>query len=242
MRFGKERLGAKQGFFSQLVDVVVSTFGRFYPELETSKALIFDTIKEEEISFSKTLEKGIERFKKASKSAKNGQLDGKEAFELWDSFGFPVDLTQLMCEEIGLTVDMETFENCLEEQKIRSRAAGKRSTNQTLRFEAEATGWLQDHAINKTNDSFKYSEEDISCKIEAIYTMEGFVESLENGHSFPVGLVLDSTSFYAEAGGQVGDTGTIEFDSGEAKIIDCKIAAGYVLHICDDLTLSSPLK
>eukprot|EP00210_Caulerpa_lentillifera_P006221 g5942.t1 len=244
VRFGKERLGAKQGFFAQLVDVVVQTFGSFYPELISARGAIFDTIKEEEFSFSRTLEKGIERFKKAAAISKNSQLDGLEAFALWDSFGFPIDLTQLMCEEIGLTVDMNTFERCLTEQRERSRAAGKKSTNQTLKFEAEATGWLQDHNIKKTNDSYKYhAEETIVCKLEAILTMDGFVESIDSTTtSLPIGLVLNSTSFYAEAGGQVGDTGTIEFSCGSAKVTDCKFAAGYVLHVCENLELSTSLK
>lgn len=230
VRYGRETLGGQEGFFAKLVDVVVAHFGESFPELVKHRDTIHSTIREEEASFSRTLLKGIERFKKAAAAAQGGKLDGQEAFVLWDTFGFPVDLTQLMAEEAGLELDMAAFNQAFEEARERSRAAGKKAGGEELKFEAEATGWLQAHNIALTDDSFKYEDKDTTTTLVAILSRGGFVESTD-GVEGPFGLVLASTSFYAEAGGQVGDTGSITSSSGvDFEVTDCKVAAGYVLH------------
>eukprot|EP00878_Enallax_costatus_P013646 GHUV01014269.1.p1 GENE.GHUV01014269.1~~GHUV01014269.1.p1 ORF type:complete len:806 (+),score=287.63 GHUV01014269.1:1306-3723(+) len=248
VRYGREVLGGQEGFFAQLVAVVVKTFGDAYPELVKAQEKIHAVISEEEASFSRTLVKGIERFKKLAASAKDGVISGADAFLLWDSFGFPCDLTQLMAEEHGLRVDAAGFETAMEEARQKSRAAGKKTGAGGLRFEAEATGWLQNQSIPLTDDSPKYSNADVSAKVLAILTpgstfvdsTAAAVEAAGGAESVPVGLVLDTTSFYAESGGQVGDTGSIVGPSGQTvDITDCQVAAGYVLHVADASSCSS---
>ncbi|MEW5320492.1 MAG: hypothetical protein WDW38_011561 [Sanguina aurantia] len=150
VRYGREVLGGQEGFFATLVDVVVREFGGFFPELIRQRDVIFATIREEEASFSRTLVKGIERFKKAAAASSDGTLPGSEVFVLWDTFGFPMDLTQLMAEERGLTVDKAAFETAMEEAREKSRARGRKSAAAGLKFEAEATGWLQAHHVPLT--------------------------------------------------------------------------------------------
>ncbi|KAI8469604.1 MAG: tRNA synthetases class II (A)-domain-containing protein [Monoraphidium minutum] len=232
VRYGREKLGAQEGFFAKLVDVVVKHFGEAYPELVKARGAIYDTIKEEEASFSRTLVKGIERFKKAAAVAQGGVLSGQEAFLLWDTYGFPLDLTQLMAEEAGLRVDGAGFEAAMDEAREKSRAAGKKAAGVGLKFEAEATGWLQAKGVPLTNDAPKYGSIDADATVLAVLGSGGYVDSsatLEEGS--PVGLVLDTTSFYAESGGQVGDTGAVVGPSGAIDIGDCQVAAGYVLHV-----------
>ncbi|GMH32692.1 hypothetical protein BSKO_00526 [Bryopsis sp. KO-2023] len=231
VRFGRERLGAKEGFFASLVDVVVKNFGGFYPGLAAARDQIYEVIREEEASFSRTLIKGIERFKKAAAGAKNGVLEGYDAFVLWDSYGFPADLTQIMAEEAGLQVDMPGYDRALLEQKERSRAANKKTAGKGLKFEAEATAWLSKNGINRTNDAFKYEEGDVGTVVAAILTADGFVESVDESTTGAVGIVLESTSFYAESGGQVGDTGVLQAGKGDFSVADCTVAAGFVLHV-----------
>ena len=148
VRYGRETLGAQEGFFAQLVDVVVRNFGSFFPELVAARDTIHSVIREEEASFSRTLLKGIERFKKIAQLAQGGVLGGEEVFLLWDTFGFPVDLTELMAQEQGLQVDKAAFERRFEEAREKSKAAGKKTAQGGLKFEAEATGWLQAHSVS----------------------------------------------------------------------------------------------
>mmetsp|Transcript_36663 Transcript_36663/g.81584 ORF Transcript_36663/g.81584 Transcript_36663/m.81584 type:complete len:1184 (-) Transcript_36663:438-3989(-) len=230
VRYGRETLGAQEGFFAQLVDVVVKHFGSFFPELVSARDVIYNTIREEEASFSRTLVKGIERFKKAAAVAQGGVLSGEDAFLLWDTFGFPVDLTELMAEEQGLKVDKAGFEKCFEEAREKSKAASKKTQQGGIKFEAEATGWLQNHHIPLTDDLPKYTQADVSAKLLAILTPSGFVDSVSEGGD-ACGLVLDTTSFYAESGGQVSDTGSIAGPSGSLAVRDSQVAAGFVLHV-----------
>ena len=234
VRYGREKLGAQEGFFAKLVDVVVANFGEAYPELKKARDTIFEVIREEEASFSRTLLKGIERFKKAAAGVPaGGAVSGADAFLLWDTYGFPLDLTQLMAEEAGLRVDGAGFEAAMEEARERSRAAGKKAAGAGLKFEAEATGWLQAKGVPLTNDAPKYGTVDAAAKVLAILSTAGYVDSTDAApEGAPVGLVLDTTSFYAESGGQVGDTGAVVgADGATVDVGDCQVAAGYVLHV-----------
>jgi len=236
VRYGREVLGAKEGFFAQLVDVVVAHFGGFFPELVAARNTIHQVISEEETSFGRTLVKGIERFKKVAEGLKaKGEtvVGGTEAFELWDTFGFPVDLTELMAEERGLKVDKAGFEAAMAEARERSRGAGKKGGERGLKFEAEATGWLQKAGVPLTDDSAKYVAADVKSTVLAILTTSGFVKSTSESPEGPYGFVLDKTPFYAEQGGQVGDTGALAAGAGSVEIRDAQVAAGYVLHVTD---------
>jgi alanyl-tRNA synthetase len=236
VRFGREVLGGPEGFFSSLVDVVVDTMSPAFPELEKNRAKIKEIILEEETAFSRTLIKGLERFHKMAAASTGGKISGPDAFTLWDTFGFPVDLTQLMAEESGLTVDMEGFAKAMEDAKELSRAGAKKGGANGLKFEAEATAWLASNNIPLTDDSAKYTAEvAVSTKVAAIMTKNGFVQStkeasLDDGM---IGIVLEKTPFYAESGGQVADTGSVKNGAGaQVAVQDTIVAAGYVLHIC----------
>ncbi|KAK9823998.1 hypothetical protein WJX72_006880 [[Myrmecia] bisecta] len=231
VRYGRETLKCKEGFFAGLVDSVVSSMGGFYPELVNKRDQIHSIISEEEASFSRTLVKGIERFKKAAAAAKDGKVAGKDAFELWDTYGFPVDLTQLMAEEAGLQVDMPGYHAWLEEQRERSRAGGKQGGGTGLKFEAEATAHLQQMGAPVTDDSPKYRPADVPTCLLAILSPTGFIESTADNGAGPLGLVVERTSFYAEQGGQVADTGSVASSSSTFTVTDTQVAAGYVLHI-----------
>ncbi|GFR48410.1 hypothetical protein Agub_g10304, partial [Astrephomene gubernaculifera] len=234
VRYGRETLGAKEGFFAGLVDVVVANFGGFFPELVRQRDTIYSVLREEEAAFSRTLVKGIERFKKAATSATDHKIPGSEAFVLWDTYGFPVDLTQLMAEERGMTVDMAGYEAAMNEAREKSRQGGKKAAGTGIKFEAEATGWLQAKGVPLTNDAPKYGSSDVTARVLAILTPAGFVESSAEAADAdgPVGLVFDATSFYAESGGQIGDTGAVRGPDGASLVVsDCQVAAGYVLHV-----------
>lgn len=235
VRFGREVLGGPEGFFSSLVDVVVAHMSPAFPELEKNKEKIKDIIREEETAFSRTLVKGLERFHKMAAAATadgRATISGGDAFTLWDTFGFPVDLTELMAEESGLTVDMEGFAKAMAEAKELSRAGAKKGGTDGLKFEAEATAWLASNNIPLTDDSSKYTSPSITTKVAAILTKNGFVQSTEEGDG-PVGIVLEATPFYAESGGQVADTGSFSVPSsgGGFTVEDTVVAAGYVLHV-----------
>jgi alanyl-tRNA synthetase len=245
VRYGREKLGAPEGFFSKLVDVIAREYGQAFPEVETHKETVRAVLAEEEASFSRTLVKGIARFRRAAEQAKaagSSLIDGPEAFLLWDTYGFPVDLTQLMAEEAGMTVDADGFARAMEEAREKSRQGGKKAGGNGLKFEAEATGWLQKQSVPLTDDSAKYGKDDLTdARVLAILTPSGaFVQSTTDPEAAgcadvgPIGVVLDRTPFYAEQGGQVGDTGALATGgNGEelAEVTDAVVAAGYVLHV-----------
>lgn len=233
VRYGSEVLGAPSGFFNKLVDVVCTQLGDIFPELVTKKEFVREVLLDEEMSFGKTLSKGIEMFKKMmKKSEATKQISGQEAFTLWDTFGFPVDLTELMAEENGFVVDSEGFEKALAEAKDLSKGAQKKGAGVALKMEAEATGALANMGVKPSDDSFKYIwNKDVTTSITAILTTGGFVQSTEGVEvGAPVGLVLGSTPFYAESGGQIFDIGTITSGDTKMKVTEVKMAAGYVLH------------
>lgn len=234
VRFGREKLGAEQGFFSKLVPIVVKQLGYVFPELEAKQQHITEIISDEETSFGRTLQKGIEQFKKVLEAAKKegrSVITGPEAFLLWESFGFPNDLTEIMAEENGFTLDNEGFAQAFAEAQEKSRAAGKKSGGVQLLFEAEATAWLQDNGIATTNDEHKYAEgrPALDATISAILSPSGFIQSTADAEG-PYGFVLNATTFYAESGGQVCDTGSITTGGGSVAVEDVKVAAGFVLH------------
>ena len=165
VRYGREVLKAKEGFFSKLVPVVVRVMSQVFPELLKHQKKITEILADEEASFGRTLTKGIERFKKAAKQAvaqksKNPMISGAEDFLLWDTFGFPVDLTQLMAEEYKMGVDMDGFHAAMEEAKEKSRAGGKNKggAGAGLRIEAEQTAHLKDVLkLPTTQDNHKFA-------------------------------------------------------------------------------------
>eukprot|EP00250_Pteridium_aquilinum_P000973 c11152_g1_i1 orf=130-3051(+) len=230
VRYGREVLKAPEGFFSGLAQIVVEMMGDTFPELKRNEEKIRDIIAEEEASFGRTLVKGIEKFKRAAGDVINGRLSGQDAFVLWDTYGFPMDLTQLMAEERGLDVDLEGFNQAMEEAREKARNARGKAGERSLVMEAEATAELQKQLVLPTDDRFKYIwNKDHETVVKAIFTDSGFVDEISTTQD--VGIVLESTSFYAEQGGQIYDTGFIEGSSGNFEVRNVQVYGGYVLHV-----------
>ena len=251
-RYGQQILQAEPGFFAALVPVVVETFGDAYPELIQQQEVVQEIIREEEQAFSTMLDRGIKFFgelEEELKEAKETVVTGQKAFFLYDTLGFPIDLTELMAEEAGLTVDSEGFATEMQAQKDRSRQAQKAARAggaAALELQAEETSQLNKAKIEPTDDGFKFKW-DVSLPATIMAVYPDFDESkrqveLKQGDS--VGLVLDKTSFYAEAGGQEADVGTLELLAedgetvlGKITVTDAQSYAGYILHtgVVEDL-------
>lgn len=217
IRYGYSFLDQKEAFIYQLVEVMAKEMGEAFPELKAQKELITKVIKEEEESFLRTLEKGIQRFENYLATANDKTVDGAFAFELYDTFGFPIDLTELMATENNFDVDMPGFIVELDKQKERSRAAGK----------IEADDWIE----LKEDDveefiGYDYTEADIYITKYRKVVAKG--EELYQ-------LVFNLTPFYPEGGGQVGDTGIIKSDKEEVEIIDTKKENNLIIHFAKQL-------
>ncbi|CAA7407707.1 unnamed protein product [Spirodela intermedia] len=230
VRYGRDILKADEGFFSSLVGLVVNVMGDFFPELKQHESKIRDIISEEEASFGRTILKGIDKFKKAAQEVQEKKLSGQDAFVLWDTYGFPIDLTQLMAEERGLTVDIDGYNVAMEEARQKARSARNRQVGESIAMDADATSVLHKSGVAPTDDSSKYTwNQDHESVIKAIYTGAEFQETVSAGAD--VGIVLESTSFYAEQGGQIYDTGSIEGAFGSFRVNNVQVYGGFVLHI-----------
>ncbi|HHN77419.1 MAG TPA: alanine--tRNA ligase [Phycisphaerales bacterium] len=235
VRFGRQRLGAKTGFFSRLVPVVVEHMGEAFPELTRDPKRVIDLIHEEETSFGRTLDRGIRLFEEAAASAgPAGRISGEDAFKLYDTYGFPLDLTVLMAEERGQEVDIAGFEAEMAAQKERSRAGAKTGGEGGLVLDAEAIAKLRALHVRETDDSPKFSGKEVRATVRAIFNGSNFDESIDadRGSLRPFGVVFDRTNFYAEMGGQVADTGLVMLPGGgEFRVEDVRNFGGYILHI-----------
>ncbi|XP_047317942.1 alanine--tRNA ligase-like [Impatiens glandulifera] len=230
VRYGTEVLKAKPGFFNGLVSVVVQVMGETFPELKQHEVHITETIAEEEASFGKTLLNGIEKFKRVAQELQGKKLSGQVAFVLWDTYGFPLDLTQLMAEERGLEVDIEGFDIAMNEAKERSRNALNKQAGGTFLIDVDGISSLHKKGVPPTNDNFKFAWfQDHHSTVKAIYTGREFVESTNCNSE--VGIVLETTSFYAEQGGQIYDSGLLEGPFGSFQISNVQIYGGFVVHI-----------
>lgn len=243
-RYGQQILKAEPGFFQKLVPVVVETFGEAYPELVENQATITEIIAEEETAFSSMLDRGIKFFgdlEEELKAEGKTEVSGEKAFYLYDTLGFPIDLTELMAEEAGLKLDSKGFVNEMEAQKKRSRAAraaAKSGGAPQLELIAEQTSALSDDNVLPTDDGFKYKwDVELPATIMSIYGPDGFYmddESAQVGDF--VGIVLDKSSFYAEAGGQEADLGVLRLLDEEKNLVrsfdvrDVQSFGGFLLH------------
>lgn len=217
-------------FFQQLVDVVIEQNQDIFPELAQC-ADLKEILVEEELSFAKTLDRGEKLFEQyaiiASKTPEQ-TLAGKDVWRLYDTYGFPVDLTRLMAEEAGLKIDNAAFERAKEELRLASKAQGSKGGAAALKLDVHALLDLEQRLVPKTNDSFKYGVENTRSTVVALYTGE-FVESVSAGAV--VGVLLDKTPFYAESGGQEYDTGSLVVDgSVDVAVSNVQAYGGYVLH------------
>ena len=220
VRYYYSYLDHKQPLLYRLMPVLAKQFEEVFPELHKQIDLVSRVVKEEEESFLRTLDKGLKKIDDIITETKNKNtqtIDGKAAFELYDTFGFPIDLTRLIASENGLHVDEAAFDKALQEQKTRSRAATALDT--------------QDWVIVKEGSATKFIGYD-SLETEASVLKFRKVTS-KGKESYQ--LVLDTTPFYAESGGQVGDTGEFIFPNETIQIVDTKKEDGLTIHFSEVL-------
>lgn len=247
VRYSSEKLNAKPGFFGTLVHTVVELLGDVFPEISKDPESVIQTINEEEIQFLKTLSRGRGLLNRTMEKLGDSKvIPGDIAWRLYDTYGFPIDLTQLMCEEKGLTVDMEAYEKARKESQLISqgKAAGQEDL---LALDIHAISHLQNSGFPVTDDSPKYnytfatstSDKDViynfgpcNATILALRRNKEFVNEVTSGQE--CGIILDRSSFYAEQGGQIFDEGYMvkeDDESVEFTVKNVQVKGGYVLHV-----------
>lgn len=213
LRHGKI-LGMELPFLYKLVDVIVENYGEAYPDLVKNKAKIVDTIKKEEERFAKTLDRGYKMLDEFIEAKKD--IDGESAFRLYDTYGFPLELTKEIALENGLNVDEEGYKVAMQEQKDRAKAAAAKIS---------VTGDMKYAKVEKEVGSTEfvgYTENECDAKILATIDGEGYVD-----------VVLDKTPFYAECGGQVGDSGVIENETLKLEVLTTFKVNKLFVHRCE---------
>jgi alanyl-tRNA synthetase len=296
VRFGRQQLELKEPFLHKLVPVLVDAMSGAFPELKKNPHRVVELIKEEEISFGKTLDRGLVLFEDAvtwaigrdyakrvnsevtaaigggfsERSIEVKDITGfhsvvnlkdaidslravgivssipaTDAFKLHDTYGFPIDLTRIMAEERGMTVDLAGYEKLMEQAKELARAGGKTDEGKKLsELPPAILADLAKQGIKPTDDSAKFSAEPISAQVLAIWNGDDLGSSpIDAADDEQIAIILDRTNFYAEMGGQVGDIGTLtaptSLDLGDkarasASVFDVettKVVGGYILHI-----------
>jgi alanyl-tRNA synthetase len=212
------QLGVKDVFFYKLVSSLVAVMGEAYPELVEKQALIEKALNEEEQQFARTLENGMVILEKAIADLKGDTLAGDTVFRLYDTFGFPVDLTADVAREHDLKIDMEGFEQAMQVQKDKARSASNFTAAEKLDLDSDVR-----------TDFVGYEALASDSKVEQIYSL--------NNHSLAsakvndeVLVLLNNSPFYGESGGQVGDTGWLKFAGGSAEVIDTQKQSDALVH------------
>ncbi|MHC4294065.1 MAG: alanine--tRNA ligase, partial [Planctomycetota bacterium] len=221
VRYGRQYLNIEGPFVSKLVETVVNLMGGFFTELKDRRQYVIETILSEEESFGKTLDRGIELFQRRADElvqAGKSELAGDVAFDLYATYGFPVDLTQVMAAEANLTVDIDGYDAAMARHRELSSAE-----------EAFKVAAISD--LPTTDDSPKYSRDPIQSNVLGWVVNDKFVS--EGGLSVgdEAGVILDRTNFYAEQGGQVGDAGHLIWDGGKFAVRNTVPAGASVLHV-----------
>jgi alanyl-tRNA synthetase len=217
------KLGAKGVFFHKLVTPLAEVMGEAYPELNQKGELITKIIKAEEEQFARTLDKGMGVLDAALSELKGDVLSGELIFSLYDTYGFPTDLTNDVARERGYTLDLEGYELCMNKQRERARSASQ--------FDIDYTDSIR---LEGSTQFTGYETLEDQGKIIGLYADGQPVESAPEGTE--VVVILDNTAFYAESGGQVGDSGYLITETAKIEILDCRKSAEHSLHIGRVLT------
>lgn len=220
IRYGFTFLNQKEAFIYKLVDRLVKQMGEAFPELKSQQSLIENVIREEETSFLRTLEQGLVRLDEIIKQTQGKLVSGQKAFELYDTYGFPIDLTSLILSEEGYSLDTASFEQELQKQKNRAREATKVTSGD----------WIEVHPNQEVKGFVGYDQ--LQAEVKLVRYRQ--VESKKEGKRYQ--LVLDQTPFYPEGGGQVGDTGYLEGPAGEVvHVEDTRRENNQIIHFSKEL-------
>ena len=236
VRYARKYFQAEIGsFFSSILPALVEQMGEQFPELKKKQADIKEILDEEEAAFAVTLDRGEKQFEKyAALAVKGGdnKLSGADVWRLYDTFGFPEDLTKLMAEERGLTINEAEVEVAREKAREASKAV-KEAVQTFPKLNVHQIAELESSfSLARPNDEAKWRKGDIKAKVELVFIDGEFRKtSKELPPNTPLGLLLDKTNFYAESGGQVADTGRIIIDGvAEFKVLDVQEYGGYIVH------------
>ncbi len=210
VRYGRS-LGFHDPFFYKLVEILAATMGHVFPELRARQSQVQETIKREEESFNRTLDKGIALFE-AEVAATGGEIPAAFAFRLYDEQGFPLDLTELMARERGLTVDTAGFQNLMEEQRARGRSAQKKEVIA-----------LSEMETNEPTNFLGYEHDHTGADVQEVLSVKGKTVA-----------ILNNSVCYAEMGGQVGDTGEVTAGSRSWRVINTQKSGPTTLHFLED--------
>ncbi|MBN1406669.1 MAG: alanine--tRNA ligase [Calditrichaceae bacterium] len=224
-RYGR-KLNMHEPFIYKLVTTVVNVMGNAYPELIDRAEHVTAVIRAEEEHFNRTLDRGLEIFDKIKttlRDKKKKVIAGEDVFRLYDTYGFPVDLTRILAEENGLTLDILEFEKLMEKQRERARAASKFGS-QSL----DSDNWI---IMNEGDDSSFVGYEELAIET---YIMRYHVDDKK------IRIVLKDTPFYAESGGQVGDRGTLILDDIQLEVVDTQKDGDHIIHICNKMADFNP--
>ena len=213
-RFGRS-LGLEDPFMFELVSILIKTMGENFPEINEKKTHIEKVIRAEEISFNHTLDRGLNHFEKIINQDDVVNISGEDAFKLYDTYGFPLDLTQLMAREKNLNVDEKGFHDCMRKQKEKAKSSGK------FKISSEPLEWI---SVSDQSDS-------VFIGYESLESDSQIIEYSKNKKG-EIYLVLDQTPFYAESGGQVGDRGKILGENISLDVVDVKNKNQSIIHIC----------
>ena len=211
VRYYYSYLDYKKPLLTQLVPVLAKQFENVFPELQQQVDFVSKVVKEEEDAFLKTVDKGLTMLNQASKN-----ISGQEAFKLYDTFGFPLDLTKLVAEEKGLAIDEKGFEVEMKQQKDRSRAAGTVDAEDWVILKDGSNKFVGYDSLEAKASVLKYRK--VKAKGKELYQ-----------------LVLDTTPFYAESGGQVGDRGVLTIDNSQFTVIDTKKDNDLIIHFAENI-------
>ena len=211
-------LGAKGSFFFKLVGPLGEVMGEAYPELLQQSDNISKVIKKEEEQFARTLDKGMGVLESALSDLVGSELPGELVFQLYDTYGFPTDLTNDIARERGYSLDMEGYDTCMDAQRTRARAASQ--------FSVDYTNTIR---LDGTTEFRGYEVTELSAEIIGLYSAGEAVDNVSEGAD--VALILAQTAFYAESGGQVGDKGFLTQGSAVIEVSDCRKVGNHHVHI-----------
>ena len=225
IRYGFTFLNTKEPFINRLVEVLANQMGEFFPEIKSQQTLVTNVIREEEASFLRTLDQGLQLLDKVIADTNGKEVSGQKAFELYDTFGFPKDLTALILKEKGMTFNEADFDKSMQEQKSRSKAASEVST--------------EDWTILIPGNIEQFVGYDLT-ENEVKITRIRKVDSKKDGILYQI--VLNNTPFYPEGGGQVGDKGILEWGTQSILILDTKKENNLIIHLTHSLPDEDDLK